>query len=91
MAGSMRKRLIVHGDVQGVFFRDTARRRAAALGVAGWIRNCPDGTVEAVVEGDGAAVAAMASFCAEGPDGARVDRVDERQEPSEGLQGFEVR
>ena len=91
MAGRVRKRLVVHGDVQGVFFRDTARRRAAALGVTGWIRNRSDGTVEAVVEGEPDAVAAMASFCGEGPEGARVDRVDDRDEPPEGLSGFEIR
>jgi len=87
----VRKRLIVHGAVQGVFFRHTARRRAGDLGVAGWIRNCPDGTVEAVVEGEPGAVEAMVRLCREGPEGARVDRVDERDEPPEGLERFEVR
>jgi acylphosphatase len=91
MAEPVRKRLVVHGDVQGVFFRDTARRRAADLGVAGWIRNCSDGTVEAVVEGEPDAVDAMARFCREGPQGARVARVEEHDEHVEGLDGFDVR
>ena len=91
MAGRVRKRLIVKGDVQGVFFRDTARRRAAELGVAGWIRNCPDGTVEAALEGAPDAVEAMVRFCHEGPDRARVDRVETRDEPLKGVDGFDVR
>jgi acylphosphatase len=91
MAERVRRRLVVHGRVQGVFFRDTARRRAADLGVAGWVRNCPDGTVEVVAEGDPDAVGAMSRFCGEGPDGARVDHVDEHDEAPEGTAGFEVR
>ena len=91
MEEPVRKRLIVRGDVQGVFFRDTARRRAAELGVGGWIRNRPDGAVEAVVEGDPDAVGAMVRFCHEGPDRARVDRVEEEDEPVEGVDGFDVR
>ncbi len=87
----MRKRLVVHGAVQGVFFRATARRRADDLGVAGWVRNCPDGTVEAVVEGDPDAVERMVRFCRVGPEGARVDGMDEHDEPVEGLEGFGVR
>jgi acylphosphatase len=91
VAEPVRKRLVVHGAVQGVFFRDTARRRARSLGVVGWIRNCPDGTVEAVVEGEPEAVEAMVRFCREGPEGARVDRVDEHDEQPEGLERFDVR
>lgn len=91
MADSVRKRVVVHGDVQGVFFRDTARRQAATRGVAGWVRNCPDGTVEAVFEGDPDAVESMVRFAREGPRGARVERVDESDEQPEGLSGFEVR
>ena len=91
MPERVRKRLVVHGAVQGVFFRATARRRAGDLGVAGWVRNCPDGTVEAVVEGEPDAVEAMVRFCRVGPEGARVDRVDERDEPPEGLERFDVR
>jgi acylphosphatase len=87
----MRRRAIIHGRVQGVFFRDTTHRQAASRGVAGWVRNRPDGTVEAVFEGDPAAVEAMLAFCREGPRGAQVDRVEVLDEEPEGLSGFEVR
>lgn len=87
----MRVRAIVHGMVQGVFFRDTTRREATARGVTGWVRNRPDGTVEAVFEGDSDAVEAMLAFCRKGPRGAEVKRVDVSEEDPEGLTGFEVR
>ena len=87
----MRKRVIVSGQVQGVFFRDTARRLAQQRGVAGWVRNNWDGTVEAVFEGDGEAVERLVAFMREGPRGARVDRVDVSDEQPEGLAGFDVR
>lgn len=87
----IRRRAIVHGRVQGVFFRDTTRRQAAARGVAGWVRNCPDGTVEAVFEGEAEAVEAMLAFCHDGPRGAAVERVEVSEEPPQGLSGFEVR
>jgi acylphosphatase len=87
----IRRRVIVHGRVQGVFFRDTTRRQAATRGVAGWVRNLPDGTVEAMLEGDPAAVEALVAFCREGPRGAQVDRVEVSDEPPEGVSGFEVR
>jgi len=77
--------------VQGVFFRDTTRRKASAQGVAGWVRNRSDGTVEAVFEGDPDAVEALLAFCRQGPRGATVDRVDVSEEEPEGLTGFEVR
>lgn len=86
----IRRRVIVHGLVQGVFFRDTVRRMARSRGVAGWIRNRPDGTVEAVFEGDPQAVEAMVSFCREGPRGARVERVEIAEEPPERLPGFRI-
>jgi len=86
-----RKRVLVHGRVQGVFFRDTVRRKASARGVAGWMVNRPDGSVEAVFEGDPDAVAAMLAFCREGPRGAAVERLDVWDEEAEGLTGFEVR
>ena len=87
----IRRRAIIHGRVQGVFFRDTTRRRAEARGLAGWVRNRPDGTVEAVFEGDPEAVEAMLAFCREGPRGAGVERVEVGEEEPEGLSGFEVR
>lgn len=86
-----RRRVIVHGRVQGVWFRESTRARAAELGLAGWVRNRADGTVEAVLEGDEAEVAAMVDWCGAGPPQARVDRVDVTTEPPEGLQGFSVR
>lgn len=76
--------------MQGVFFRDTTRREAESRGVAGWVRNRPGGTVEAVFEGDPDAVEAMLAFCRNGPPNAAVERVDVGEEESEGLIGFEV-
>lgn len=88
---SARKRVVVHGDVQGVFFRDTTQREAESAGVAGWVANRHDGTVEAVFEGDPDAVERMVSFAREGSRGAEVERVDISDEEPEGLSGFEVR
>jgi acylphosphatase len=85
-----RKRVIVHGRVQGVFFRDTTRRTAQSRGVSGWVRNNPDGSVEAAFEGPEEAVDSMVRFCREGPRGAVVEHVDVRDEPPEGLTGFRV-
>ncbi len=86
----IRKRVIVHGYVQGVFFRDTVRRRAEAANVAGWIRNNPAGTVEAVFEGDPDEVERLVAFCRRGPRGAQVERIDVFDEEPEGLVGFRV-
>jgi acylphosphatase len=79
---------VIHGHVQGVFFRDTTRRQATARDVAGWVRNNADGTVEAVFEGEPDAVDAMVRFAHEGPRGAVVQRVDVIEEQAEGLSGF---
>ena len=76
--------------MQGVFFRETVRRRALAAGVAGSVRNRPDGSVEAVFEGEREAVDRLVEFCREGPRGARVDWVDVASEGLVGLAGFEV-
>jgi acylphosphatase len=86
-----RRRVVVHGHVQGVFFRETARRAAERHGVAGWVRNLPDGTVEAVLEGESDGVARLVAFMREGPRGAKVERVDVSEEEPEGLRGFSVR
>jgi acylphosphatase len=86
-----RRRVVVHGLVQGVFFRDTTRRQAVQRGVAGWVRNNPDGSVEAVFEGEDEAVERLVELCREGPRGARVEAVDVLREEPEGLAGFEVR
>jgi acylphosphatase len=85
-----RRRVRAHGQVQGVFFRDSVRREAERHAVAGWVRNCSDGTVEAVFEGPPDAVAALVDFCRAGPGHSEVARLDESSEPAEGLQGFEV-
>lgn len=87
----IRRRVVVHGLVQGVFFRDTVRRRAQAASVSGWVRNNRDGTVEAVFEGDTNAVVRLVAFCGEGPRGARVERVETATEEPEGLREFSVR
>jgi acylphosphatase len=86
-----RRRVIVHGFVQGVFFRDTTRRLARAHGVSGWVRNNRDGTVEAVFEGEPEAVRRLVEFARHGPEGARVERVEVAEEEPEGLAGFAVR
>jgi acylphosphatase len=90
MSETVRRRVVVHGRVQGVFFRDSTRRQADSLGVAGWVRNRPDGTVEAVFEGEPDAVERMMGWARRGPRGADVTRVDETDEPPEGLRGFDV-
>jgi acylphosphatase len=84
-------RVVVHGDVQGVFFRDACRHEAERVGVAGWVRNRGDGTVEAVFEGDADAVEQMCRWCESGPSHAQVERVDVSDQESTGLTGFEVR
>jgi acylphosphatase len=80
----------VHGLVQGVFFRDTVRRRADVAGVSGWVRNNRDGTVEAVFEGELDAVDRLVDFCRRGPRGAVVERIEVFEEDAEGLSGFRV-
>ena len=85
-----RKRVVVRGRVQGVFFRDTTRRLAAERGVAGWVRNRADGAVEAVFEGEPDAVRAMVEFAREGPRGAVVEDVESHSEEPEALSGFQV-
>jgi acylphosphatase len=91
MSDVARRHLVVHGQVQGVFFRDTCRRQAEGRGVAGWIANRPDGAVEAVFEGRPEDVDALVEFCRHGPRGAEVRSVDETSEQPEGLSGFRIR
>lgn len=83
--------LIVRGRVQGVAFRAHTLEEARRIGVAGWVRNRPDGSVEAVVEGTPEQLAAMRSACRQGPRFARVDELVERPDTPQGLQGFEIR
>ena len=85
-----RLRVVVHGFVQGVGFRFAVERAARSHGVAGWVRNRSDGTVEAVFEGERDSVEAVVAFCRRGPRGAEVDRVDVTAETPEELVGFRV-
>ena len=85
-----RRRVIIHGRVQGVFFRDTLRRRAEARDVTGWVTNRGDGTVEAALEGRRADVEAILGFCRQGPGRANVERVEVRAEEPEGLTEFKI-
>ncbi|RST31968.1 acylphosphatase [Sphingomonas ginkgonis] len=89
MSGARRVR--VRGTVQGVFYRQWTADRARALGVSGWVRNDPDGSVEALLEGESSALDVMISEMRRGPDGARVDRLDSEDAAAERTTGFEVR
>ena len=92
MAGEVtRRRVVVRGQVQGVFFRDSAREEAEREGVAGWVSNRDDGGVEAVFEGDPDAVERLVEWCRSGPSSADVDDVEATEEEPEGLSAFEVR
>jgi acylphosphatase len=88
---TIRRHVRVRGAVQGVFFRETTRRKATEAGVAGWVANQPDGSVEAVFEGSPDAVELMLDFVREGPTAADVASVDVDEQPPEGLAGFDVR
>jgi acylphosphatase len=83
--------VIARGEVQGVFFRDSARTEAERRGVSGWIANRDDGSVEAVFEGDPDAVERLVEICRQGPGRADVSDLEVSEEEPEGLDGFEVR
>jgi acylphosphatase len=87
----VRRRVVISGRVQGVWFRDTLRRRAEQRGVAGWARNTSSGTVEALLEGSPDAVDEVVAWCWIGPPDAHVDNVEITAEEPEQLTGFEVR
>jgi acylphosphatase len=89
-ADRVRRRLIVRGRVQGVFYRDSCRREAEALAVDGSVRNRPDGAVEVVAEGERAAVERLVGWCRTGPPHARVTAVEETEEEPAGARGFRV-
>jgi acylphosphatase len=91
MSQPVRRRVVVRGRVQGVFFRDSTRREALRRGVAGWVANRADGAVEAVFEGAPSDVEALVRFCSDGPGGAEVKDVEVAEERPEGLSGFAVR
>jgi acylphosphatase len=84
----VRRRAVIHGAVQGVFFRDSLRRAAIARGVAGSAVNRADGCVEAVLEGPADAVSSLLELCRSGPPAARVDRVEVSEEEPRGAGGF---
>jgi acylphosphatase len=86
----LRRRVVVRGTVQGVGFRYSARLEAERLGIAGWIRNRPDGAVDAEIEGDEASVQAMLDWLAAGPRGARVDRLDVAEVADVGERAFRI-
>ena len=87
----VRARVLVSGKVQGVFYRDTTKKEAVKRGVRGWVRNLKDGRVEAVFEGEAAAVDAMVAWCRVGSPLSRPTFVERLDEAEEGLQGFEIR
>ncbi|MBS7632637.1 acylphosphatase [Candidatus Bathyarchaeota archaeon] len=88
----VRIHMLVSGRVQGVFYRSEACKEARKLGVTGWIRNLPDGRVEAVFEGEKENVKMFLAFCRRGPEGARVDRVEIKNEAYTGeFKSFEIR
>jgi acylphosphatase len=87
----VRYRVLVSGRVQGVFFRDSCRRMAEQHGVAGWVRNLPDGRVEAVFEGPDEDVRRLIDWARDGPRMAAVDDVALHPEPPEGLAAFRIR
>ena len=86
----MRRRVLVSGRVQGVWFRESCREEAVAAGVSGWVRNRSDGRVEVVLEGPPAAVSRVVAWCDDGPPRARVDRVEVTEEEPVGEVGFRV-
>ena len=91
MSETVARRLRIHGRVQGVWFRESMRQAAEALGITGWVRNRLDGTVEAVVEGSPGAVEAMLAWARRGPDHAEVRQVEVADEPHSGSAAFEKR
>jgi acylphosphatase len=91
IAVMVRRRVIVHGEVQGVFFRDTARQKAQDARVSGWVRNRGDGAVEAVFEGEDDRVQRVIEFMRSGPDQAKVSDVEIVEEQPEGIDGFDIR
>ena len=91
MTATVARRVVVSGHVQGVFFRDRTRREAHRRGVAGWVRNCSDGTVEAHFEGDAAAVQELVRWCRQGPRHATVHDVRVADAEPAGLDRFTIR
>lgn len=89
---NLRAHVIIHGLVQGVWFRASTKDEALRIGVAGWVRNLPEGAVEAVFEGEKKKVEEIVGWCYKGPPGARVTKVDLSWEPYRGeLKHFDIR
>ncbi len=89
---NLRAHLIIHGLVQGVWFRASTREVALRVGVGGWVRNLQDGTVEALFEGEKKKVEEIVGWCYKGPSGAQVTKVDLTWEPYKGeFKHFDVR
>jgi acylphosphatase len=91
MSEPVARRLVAHGRVQGVWFRESMRRKAEALGVTGWVRNRMDGTVEAIVQGEARAVAAIVEWARRGPERAQVRQLDVEETPPQPFDAFETR
>lgn len=88
----VRAKVVISGKVQGVWFRQSTKDEADKLGVMGWCRNCPDGSVEAVFQGEKEAVQSIIDWCHEGPKMARVNQVNvEWQKAEDDLDGFKIR
>ena len=85
------RRVIVSGRVQGVFFRAWTKEQADGLGVSGWVRNCPDGSVEALIAGEAGAVEAMIERMRRGPPAAKVERLSEEPTDDSTAEGFAIR
>ena len=91
MSEPVARRLVAHGRVQGVWFRESMRREAEALGVTGWVRNRMDGTVEAIVQGEARAVAAIVEWARRGPERAQVRQLDVEEATPQPFETFETR
>ena len=84
--------VVISGRVQGVWFRATTKQKAEQLGITGWVRNTPDGCVEAIIEGEEQQVKKMIEWCHEGPPLATVDKVEiKNQSPTNGFDGFSIK
>ncbi len=84
-------RSLISGRVQGVGYRYSTQKKAMALGLAGWVRNLPDGRVEAVMEGDRAQVTSLVEWFQSGPPSAVVEAVSTEEQPVQNFEGFEIR